>query len=266
MMNKLSLTQQKLLEAIFGNDSNTNFSSLGMTFDKRGLAIYRANLRATALQTLTITYPTVYALIGEELMAFASEKLLFSNPPHQGNWAAWGETFADTLNELDALEDYPFVADCARLDYVCHQGVRAADTPFKTDSLSLLNSVGPDDIKVELTPSLEIIESPYPIADIRSAHQLPEAERKQKLNTIAQDATEQTYRIACFKSGFEMLVTTLTPYEHDWLLLLEHHSLGEALGHIDLERFAFNPWLQQSVNNQLIHQFSMMRTSKTLSS
>ena len=77
--------QQSLIKLIFDEQAGDH------SFDPRGVEIYRRNLRATASQVLTITYPTVLKLIGEDLFQFACNKLLQSSPPKAGDWGLWGE-------------------------------------------------------------------------------------------------------------------------------------------------------------------------------
>lgn len=249
-------TQQALLHAIFRQTPSPISPELELSEDNQGLAIYRNNLRATAAQALTITFPTVEALMGEELMGLAAEKLLATAPPHQGDWAQWGSELANILEDVSALDDYPFIPDCARLDYLCHQLVREADHALEADSLGLLESEDPDNIRVELAPSLHLMRSEFPIAGIRSAHKLAGDERAQRLAEVVRDSEEDGYYLACFRNGFEVAVTPLSNTEYQWLQLLKDHSLGAALGKIDLEAFSFEPWLISSIPNNLIYRFS----------
>lgn len=253
-MSKLIDTQQQLLQAIF-SETMPSETRAG-AFDHQGLTIYRNNLRATATQALNITFPTVKALIGAELFAYATTQLLSAQAPHHGDWAQWGSRFADILAQIDELKDYPFVADCARLDYVCHQLSRAVDHQSDIKSLQLLNSHEPDIIRVELAPQLTLIASLYPLDAIRLAHKLSEQSRKEKLMEILQShSAEQPYYFICHRNGYEVLVTSISALEYRWHYLLTEHSLGEALSLIDIPAFSFEKWLLSSIRNNVISKF-----------
>jgi hypothetical protein len=102
--------QNALLKAIFANDAED--AALGFQNNHRGLRVYRANLRATALQALTISFPTVAELVGPDILRYTSNKLLQLSPPQHGNWARWGEQLPEILAAIPELDAFPFVADC----------------------------------------------------------------------------------------------------------------------------------------------------------
>lgn len=241
--------QHNLLKAIWEERA-------GSSFEPKGLAIYRANLRATAAQALSVTFPTVSALIGEELFQSVAERLLFTSPPTQGDWAQWGEALPALLQELDELQEYPFVADCALLDWHYHRLARAQDLATQSESLVLLEEHEPAHIYVELAPSLTFIESQYPITEIRSAHQLSEVERQERLQALIQTGSFAKARtFACYRNGFEVNTVELTAAEQIWYQYIQQHSLGEALDQMDLHEFSFAEWLLAGVQTNLIHKF-----------
>jgi hypothetical protein len=249
--------QNALLKAIFVDDEQVS-DQLALQSDHRGLRIYRANLRATALQALTISFPTVAELVGPDILRYASNKLLQLYPPQHGNWARWGEQLAEILAAMPELNAFPFVVDCARLDYLCHQLTRAADHHFIQESLSVLNFGDPDSIKVNLAPSLTLLSSEFPIGEIRSAHKLFDEDRQQQLAIALRKTNVEKYFYACFRNEYEIQIQTLTEIEYKWLNLLINTSLGEALELIDHLQFSFENWLQLSIRNNLIHTFSII--------
>lgn len=247
-MNTTQDIQQRLLEAIFSDNSSD--------FDERGLAIYRQNLKATALNALRITFPTVNALVGDSVMRHASEKMLKIAPPSHGNWAAWGASFADILGNLKVLADYPFVADCARMDFICHQLARAEDHLVDIESLSILEDYEPDNIAVNLAPSLTLMVSDHPISEIRAAHQLPKTERKAALQRGLSSLATCHY-IAIHRDGNYVSASSISKAEFGWYLLLKTHSLGQALDVIQPLGFSFKQWLLKSVKNNCLFRFSI---------
>lgn len=246
-MADLQRTQNQLLDAIFATTPNTEFS-------KQGLTVYRANLRATATRALTITFPTVLEMIGEELLSHAADRLLQIDPPRAGDWAQWGVELPQVLAEMPELADYPFVAECAALDYRCHQLVRAADVFFERSSLDVMQHYDADDIIVDVNPTLELFTTRFPVAGIRAAHRIENTQLRQQ--ALAKAAQETIHVEACFgaclKSGYDMLVLELSALEYRWLNLLKTSSLGHALTAIEGTDFAFEKWLPKAVNHHLI--------------
>jgi len=127
--------QQTLVALIFPQSGDRDGNH---DFDHRGLAIYRNNLSTTAQQALAITFPTVKAMIGDELFNYACHQLLVLSPPTMGDWGLWGEDFAELLADLPQLVDYPFVADIAKLDWLRHHCMRDKDSILEQESVQLL--------------------------------------------------------------------------------------------------------------------------------
>lgn len=254
-MDNVKQLQNALLEAVFTGQTEA-VHCLDLQDNTRGLQVYRANLHATALQALTISFPTVTKLVGPDILRYASNMLLRLAPPQHGNWARWGEQLAEVLAAMPELDEFPFVADCARLDFLCHQLLRATDHHFIKKSLSVLSTEDPDRIKVHLAPSLTLLSSEFPIGKIRAAHKLSDEDRQRQLAIVLQNKSTDKYFYACFRNDFEIEIQALTEIEYRWLNLLFEHSLGKALELIDHQNFSFENWLQISIKNNLINTFS----------
>lgn len=253
-MSSLSSIQNQLLSDIFSDSPKTGF-------DSAGLAIYRANLRATATNALKITFPTVAQLIGDELLAYATELLLRRYPPQHGDWAVWGEHLPNVLANLEALEAYPFVAQSAALDYHCHQLVRQADAAPEHNSFSLFESQEPNDLTLVLAPGTLLLASEYPIAAIRSAHTLASAEQRNlAIKQAFQDESERHY-LVCFRDGVEVRVETLSREEYQFTQALQHMSLGAALDKMNNTPFVFQNWLIKSIQISLLHSVQLITPS-----
>ena len=251
-MSTIKSQQHQLLAAIF------NCRVKG-EFDARGLSIYRQNLRATAAQALKITFSTVHQLIGEELFQKVSDQLLQWDPPQSGNWASWGVSLAGIIEQMQALREYPFIADCARLDYTCHQLIRSADSYTNLESLNLMQIQSLANLKLLLNPSLTLIDSQYPIAQIRSAHQLAGIDRHKALRAASELMRYHNhFQIACFRDGHQVRVIPISTTEYHWLKLLQGNSLEQALEEIDNDDFDFQQWLLSSVETNLLNEVTLI--------
>jgi len=242
--------QQALMDAILSQQENNSF-------EKRGLEIYQQNLLVSAERALQITYPIVLQLIGEELFKYATKILLQQSPPAQGDWALWGDEFPALLRAMRQLADYPYVADCAKLDLVRHKLERAKDSETDMASLQLLAELEPDDIKIVLSVNLKLCSSDFPIVDIYQGH----VEPQQNESTWLQQAktkleNRQGQKILLYRPQFKAQVRALKGDEYYFLSLLEEGiALGQTLdlmiseGHPD---FSFEQWLPMAIQQNLI--------------
>jgi len=226
-------------------------------FEKRGLEIYQRNLLASAERALQITFATVLQLIGKQLFKHATKTLLQQSPPAQGDWALWGGDFPALLRAMRQLADYPYVADCAELDWARHNLERAEDGDTDMASMQLLADLEPDDIEIVLSENLKFFSSQFPIVDIVLGHDEPQKNE----NTWLQQAktkleNSQGQKVLLYRPQFKAQVRALEDDEYCFLSLLkEGIELGRALdlmiseGHPD---FSFEQWLPMAIQQNLI--------------
>jgi len=251
-VNTVGAMQQQLLTDIFHYNAESEF-------EHKGLAIYQRNLRASALRALTVSFPTVTALIGDDLMKMVSELLLQASPPDQGDWSQWGENLADLLASINALEDFPFVPDCARLDWIIHQSYRAADSQVDLASLTLLSSHRVEKLAIQLSPSLQLFHSKFPVADIRQAHQYDDEMRAKILNSVAEKIRGgETEWTVIYRQGHRIEVSKLSFAEYQWFKLLQQHSLETALALMENVEFSFEHWLTRAVSQGWLERVKLL--------
>lgn len=165
--------QQGLLRALFGPRDDA-VSLPGVERDghaRRGLQAYRANAAACAARALQTAFPTVQQLVGEDDFAQLAREHWRSDPPQRGDLGEWGEQFAAWLGEHARLADWPYLADCARLDWALHRCERAADPRLHTESLTRLGDTDPSRLVLVFADGVALIRSCWPIASIHAAHQ-----------------------------------------------------------------------------------------------
>lgn len=239
--------QQRLIAAIFGDEGSDQF-------DPKGLAVYQRNLRATARRALQISFPTVVKLIGDELFQHASNQLLVSSPPKEGDWGVWGSGFAALLDQLPELEAYPYVVDCARLDFAVHMASREQSFNVDHSSLQLLASEPTEKLRLRLNKTVKLITSEYPIVDIWIAHQDETLDPQKWLKSAKEKMqSEQGQSGLIYRVQQRTEVRQLDVAEQLWFnSLREDQTLSEALDIIDLTDFDFERWLPTAVSQNLI--------------
>ncbi len=164
--------QQRLVAAIFAEQADT--STLGVreagARALRGLGAYRANGEVTAAQALAAAHPTVQAMLGDDDFAHLAREFWRAEPPRRGDLGEWGEGLAGFIDAHPQLGDWPWLGDCARLDWALHACERAADELLDVASLERLGDTDPSLLVIELLPGSALIESRWPIARIHAAH------------------------------------------------------------------------------------------------
>lgn len=138
---------------------------------QRGLGAYQGNANATAERVLAAAYSTVQALLGDDALALLARRLWQRHPPTQGDLTAWGQDLPACLASLPEVQDWPYLPDCARLDWARHTAEHASDALFEPDSLTLLGTQDPAHLRIELRPGLSVIRSDWPVVTLWQAHQ-----------------------------------------------------------------------------------------------
>lgn len=136
----------------------------------RGLQAYRGNGAANAARTLEAAYPTVCALIGADGFQLLARELWSAHPPMLGDLAQWGEPLAVFLEAHPDLSHWPYLGDCARLDWAVHRCEHAADAQFDATSIARLGDTDPQQLQLLLRPGLAVLPSRWPVVTIHHAH------------------------------------------------------------------------------------------------
>jgi Putative DNA-binding domain len=146
-----------------------------MSTDAAGLRAYQLNAQATAQRVLASTFPTVAAMLGQETLDAMALILWQQHPPEQGDLGEWGATLPALLACHPHLQAWPWLPDCARLDWARHACERAADATLDADSLLRLGDTDPALLRLWLKPCVQVIPSAWPIHGLFEAHQGPQA-------------------------------------------------------------------------------------------
>jgi hypothetical protein len=136
----------------------------------RGLEAYRGNGAANAARALEAAYPTICALIGADEFKQLARELWSDQPPVHGDLAQWGESLAAYLDAHPALSSWPYLGDCARLDWAVHRCERATDVQFDAPSIARLGDTDPQRLHLKLRPGSTVLVSRWPVVAIHQAH------------------------------------------------------------------------------------------------
>jgi hypothetical protein len=137
---------------------------------------YRNNSLAGLVDALQERFPVSCRLVGEEFFRAMARLYVNEHPPRSPLLMHYGDELPSFMDELTAAKDVPYLSDVARLEAARSQAYHAPECralqPHELASTPLesLTEMG-----LTLHPSLRILRSLYPIADIWAAHQHPGA-------------------------------------------------------------------------------------------
>jgi len=249
--------QQRLLNVIWNNDPDLLAES---GFDIQGIMIYRRNLLANAQRALNITFPTIFKLLDSDISDNLVQQFLTFSPPSQGDWAQWGDAFANFIAIKEIACDYPYLPDCAQLDWHFHCAQSGKDQRLIETSLPLLGNTDPENIQVIVNENVALMMSQYPIADIFDAHhheQLSRRDSAMKSAKMALINDPETVTVMISRPLYQPKVTRLTEQDAEFMqALMSGRSLAECLDVVNHHNtFSFEKWLLTALEQNLIYKF-----------
>jgi len=243
--------QQSLVASIFAMRTEPEQRS-DPTFEK-GLKIYRNNLLMTAARSLSFTYPVLEKMLGHEAMVAIAREVLNVSPPGTGDWADWGGELAEWMASGSLAEDYPYLPDMARLEWLMHTAARSESTPFEAASLSRLSEDALETVYLRLAPSFGLIRSDFPVDVLWHAHQVRDASFQ--LDETALEKALSRHQGACFlrvsQQNDRPRMMQISRNEYHWLMDVAHGiALSELIDrHPD---FDFINWLPRAIQDGVL--------------
>ena len=245
--------QRDLLAALAGRSASTGALRESGEREARGLEAYRANAEAIADRALVSSFATVQAMVGDEDFKHLAREFWRAHPPARGDLGEWGDVFPAWLAAQAALAAWPWLADSARLDLALHVNERAADASLDADSLGLLESTDPAQLRLILMPGTAVLRSPWPIATIHRAHRL-EGEPAERAFADVRDAiaAQRGEHVLVARRGWRAVVHPLDAPTAAWTEdLLDGIDLATALTRAG-EGFDFATWLGNALRESLL--------------
>ena len=266
------LRQTALLDALRQTDAERirlALQAAGVTAGaagEAGLRAHRRHAEATSRRVLLSHFPTVAAMLGDEALAGLAPALWRSHPPQTGDLADWGEALPDCLAAHPDLRAWPWLADCARLDWARHRCERSADADLDADSLQRLADTDPGELSLTLHPGLTLLSSPWPLLALWQAHEQPAGDARDEAAARALEGASGATAgpLRCFvvwRQPWRAQVAELSAPDAIWMRWWaargehaasttcdESASLGHALdaAHAD---FDFQAWLTTALRN-----------------
>lgn len=224
-----------------------------------GIAVYQRNRWAMAERALSISFPTVFQLLGDGFATLARQ-FLFTNPNSQADWGAWGEEFSSFIKSTPLHTALPYLSDCAALDWHIHTIERCNNSVMDRASLTRLENADPEIIYFVLNDNIKLIKSSYPIYAIWKMHQPDEAPShwEEIANEQLHKKNSHTEHLIVFREDWKANPLTLNKSEYIFFEMMRNNkSLSYALDALANTDFNFSEWLLRSVKYNWILSVSV---------
>jgi len=174
----------------------------GLAPDRR-LAIHRHHFLHTLVEALGVTYPVTRRLLGDGAFTAAAEGFIQMSPPDGPCLFEYGREFAAYLAAHPTMEALAYLGDVCRFEWAINRAYHApdGDAPPPPDTSARRSG----ELIAAVAPHVGLVESPYPIAAIWTAHQedpVPEV-----------DLDQGGCRLAVFRRRLDVLWRPLGPGE-----------------------------------------------------
>ncbi|MDJ0808264.1 MAG: DNA-binding domain-containing protein [Gammaproteobacteria bacterium] len=176
-MSGLSAWQQSLSIAIETGGAGETVAAWGLSAvsvdgGADAVAIYRSNSLGTRQLALEAVYPVCQRLVGKACFRGLAREFVRCHPSSHPNLNRFGAGFAELLDEvlatLAAFARLPWLADLARLEWLCHWvKCQADDQPLNLAGLQTANA---HRFRPRPSRSLAWLRTARPVPDLWQAH------------------------------------------------------------------------------------------------
>ncbi len=186
--------------------------------------VYRNNAWQFFLAALEATFPVIRRRVGADFFRRLAREYRASHPSPSGDLHWVGAAFPAWLAVRLTDSDYAWLADLARLEWSCEESaVAGRGPPLALDSLATIEPTQLDRLRLQLQPSLRLVESAFPVWSVWQANQGTEPGPAVDLARGGECCA-----VACLERG--IVIYRLEPAEFATLAALQAgHDLGTAL-------------------------------------
>jgi hypothetical protein len=188
------------------------------------LQIYRHHVFTSLTAALEATYAVVARLVDARFFAYAAHEYVRRHPPTGPCLFEYGASFADFLAGFPPCASLPYLPDVACLEWAIHIAGNADDAaPVDPGRLGGIASAEVRALRLHLHPSLSVLQSPWPVADIWRANQ-PDADADLTVDLAAGGVCLEVLR-----RNDDVVLRVTTPATHAFVRALrEGRGLSDA--------------------------------------
>lgn len=132
-------------------------------------SVYRNNVVVSLMDSLAASYPSLQMIIGDENFGRTCRNYVAVTPPRSAVMQAYGENFAEFVEQFPPLAKSPFLGDVARVERAWLESYHAPDASVLSGEV--LEGLEPEEVQ-ELVfvahPAMRLLTSRWPVADLFS--------------------------------------------------------------------------------------------------
>ncbi len=131
------------------------------------LQVYENNVRSNFAEALRSTYPAIRRLVGEDYFGRSAREFQRRHPSPSGDLVQVGRFFSEYLAQRHADDEFGYLADVARLEWLVQEALLAAEhAPLNLEKMAGVAASAYDTLRFELHPAVRLFESRYPVLRI----------------------------------------------------------------------------------------------------
>lgn len=133
----------------------------------RRFDVYRNNVAVSLTEALDMAFPVIRKLLGETNFKTLAGVFLRAHPPASPLMMFYGGEMPNFLASFEPTRSLPYLPDVARLELALRESYHSADSdPVPAEALQTLSPDALMSARLDLSPSLRLIRSPWPIYGI----------------------------------------------------------------------------------------------------
>ncbi len=168
----LAQLQCRLVAALANPKAQAPWLAPGRLTAGASLAIYRSNRRQAELAALAQVFPIVVTVLGRSCFLALAGRFLDQGPRQGRDLNRYGRGFGPFLAEQPQLQDYPYLAHLAAMEYGLNLAYYAPDTPpWELAALARVPQPEQGRIRLRLRKDLHLLASPWPLYQLWHHHQ-----------------------------------------------------------------------------------------------
>jgi len=190
------------------------------------MGIYQNSVIANITQALSLTYPVIEKLVGEDFFRATCRRFISNHWPKSANMDDYGAQFPEFLANFEHAKHLLYLNDVACLEWAFHQSSLADDAQI-TDWSTLVQVTEILQLQFVLAPSVKLIHSIFPIDKIWQLNQ-EQTSSDIELNLKSDDVQNSTdTRLVVFRKDLKTVILPITAGE---FLLLDAFKGGQVFG------------------------------------
>lgn len=220
------------------------------------MGIYQSSAIANITHSLSLTYPVIEKLVGEDFFRATCRQFIREVWPKSANMDDYGGEFPEFLSEFKHAKHLAYLADVARLEWAFHQS-SLADNSTMTDWSTLAQVTEILQLQFVLAPSHRLIKSAYPIDKIWQVNQ-DNALSNIEIDFRLYDETNNSTFLVLIRPELKTVIVALTEGEFEFLHCLENNQTFEqaiTTATVKQEDFSVDNSLKKLIELSIIIDF-----------